>query len=110
MSFSAEVQLELDRAGEALAEKNEGKARVCCRRAAGAAIRQWVAKQPQPPAWGQMAITQLRTLAEETAVPAEVQHAAARLSTTVAKDHTLPFEDSPLEDALIIIRHFTNQA
>jgi hypothetical protein len=81
---------------------------VCCRRAAGAAICQWVAKQPQPPACGQMAITQLLTLVEETTVPAEVRHMAARLSTTVAKYHTLPFEDSPLDDALIIIRYFTN--
>ncbi len=106
MTYPADVQLELDRAAEALAEKNEGKARVCCRRAAGAAIRLWLAAQTEPPAWGQMAITQLRTLAQESSVPPAVQQAAARLSTTVAKDHTLPFDESPVDDALIIIKHF----
>jgi uncharacterized protein (UPF0147 family) len=106
MSFSAEVELELDRAAQALADNNIPRERVCCRRAAGAAIRQWVAQQAEPPAWGRMAITQLRTLAEEDAVPAEVRWAAARLSTTVSEDHTLPFDNDPVDDALIIIRHF----
>jgi len=106
MQFQADVQTELDRARAALDEKNDGKARVCCRRAAGAAIRLWLARQPAPPEWGQTAITQLRTLADQDSLPAPVRRAAARLSTTVSKEHTLPFDESPLDDALVIIRHF----
>lgn len=110
MPYSSEVQLELDRAAQALADNNVPRQRVCCRRAAGAAIRQWLAHQNEPPAWGRMAITQLRTLAEETSVPSSVRWAAARLSTTVSEDHSLPFDNDPVDDALIIIRHFSPAA
>lgn len=106
MTYPTEIQTELDRAAQALSEQNEGMVRVCCRRAAGAAIRRWLGTQAQPPTWGKAAITQLRALVAEESVPASVRNAAARLSTTVAKDHTLPFDDSPIDDALIIIRHF----
>jgi len=40
-------------------------------------------------------------------LPADVRRAAARLSTTVDHDHNLPFDESPIEDALIIIRNFS---
>lgn len=106
MTLPADIQLEMDRAAQARSDNDDGKVRVCCRRAAGAAIRRWLAAQSDPPAWGQMAVTQLRTLADAASVPAEVRRAAARLSTTVAADHTLPFADSPIDDALVIIRHF----
>ncbi len=115
MSYPDDIQSELDRAAKALAEKNDGLARVCCRRAAGAAIRRWLSNQPAPPAWGTAAIAQLRSIAESRpagevgSVPAAVRRAAARLSTTVAKDHTLPFDDSPVDDARIIADHFLNQ-
>lgn len=100
------VQVELDRAKQAQEEKNGGKARVSCRRAVGAAVRLWLKDQAEPPAWGQSAISQLRTLVGEPSIPATVRHAAARLSTTVDKEHNLPFDNDPLEDAEIIIRHF----
>jgi hypothetical protein len=106
MPYADDIQLELERAVQAMEEDNDGKARVCCRRAAGAAIRHWLGKQEAPPAWGHSAIVQLRTLATETTLPAAVQHAAARLTTTVAIDHSVPFENDPIEDAEIIIRHF----
>ncbi len=106
MQYPDDIQKELSRARAALEEQNDGKARAGCRRAAGAAIRRWLARQPVPPQWGPTAIAQLRTIANLESVPAPVRHAAARLSTTVAKDHTLPFDNSPVEDALIVVRHF----
>jgi hypothetical protein len=106
MNYPDDIQLELDRAAQAKQEQNDGKLRVCCRRAAGAAIRLWVDAQDAPPAWGRSAIVQLRTLVTEETLPASIRNAAARLSTTIAKDHTLPFEDDPIEDAEVIIRHF----
>jgi hypothetical protein len=51
MNYQEEIQKELARAQAALEAKNEGKVRVCCRRAAGLAIRRWLASQPEPPAW-----------------------------------------------------------
>jgi hypothetical protein len=106
MTLPDDIQLELDRAWLARSQDNHGRVRVCCRRAAGAAIRRWLAAQTAPPDWGRMAITQLRLLADSAVAPGEVQRAAARLSTTVSEDHTLPFDEDPIEDALAIIRHF----
>jgi hypothetical protein len=106
VSIAPESQVELDRARAALEEDNQGKARVCCRRAAGAAIRRWLARHPAPPEWGQTAIAQLRTIAGQESLPAPVRRAAARLSTTVSREHTLPFDENPIDDALTIIRHF----
>lgn len=100
------IQVELDRALQAKQAKNEGKTRASCRRAVGAAVKLWLKEQAEPPAWGQSAIVQLRTLVGEASVPVAVRHAAARLSTTVAEDHTLPFDNDPIEDAEIIIKHF----
>jgi hypothetical protein len=107
MIYADDIQLELDRAAQAKAEQNDGKVRVCCRRAAGAAIRQWLSKQETPPVWGRSAVVQLRMLTNVESLPSEVQHAAARLTTIIAKDHTLPFDNDPIEDAEIIIRYFS---
>jgi hypothetical protein len=58
--------------------------------------------QAEPPARGRSAIVQLRILMDEASIPANVRYAAARLSTTIDKDHTLPFKNDPVEDAEII--------
>ena len=102
-----EIQRELDRARKALAEKNQGMVRVCARRAAGAAIRGWMVRQSQPPAWGSSAIIQLRAVAADESLPEPVRAAAARVSTTVSQDHTVPFDENPIVDARLIIEHFS---
>jgi hypothetical protein len=104
--YSAEIQLELDRAQKALEENNEGMVRVCARRAAGAAIRQWLAGQARPPAWGPTAVTRLRAIAVDESAPEAIRAAARRLSATVERDHTLPFDEHPLDDARLIVAHF----
>ena len=101
-----EIRRELDRAQKALEEKNDGRVRVCARRAAGAAIRDWMSRQAQPPAWGQSAITQLRTIAADEKFPEPVRAAAMRISTTVLRDHTVPFAGNPIDDARLIIQYF----
>lgn len=109
MDYPEEIRKELDRAARALEEKNEGMARVCSRRAAGAAIRQWTGAREGIPAWadvGRDVVKQLRALAVDESFPAAVRDAAARLSTTVDENHALPFEQSPLDDARLIIANF----
>lgn len=108
MKYPEEIEKELERAVQALEENNDGMARVCARRAVGAAVRQWGARQPWPPAWvakGRGAVTQLRALAVDETIPSKIREAAVRLSATVDRDHKLPFNESPIDDALIIIRH-----
>jgi len=107
MPYSIEIQGELDRAQKALDENNEGMVRVCVRRAVGAAVRQWLAGRARPPAWGVTAVSQLRAMADDASMPESIRAAARRLSTTVERDHTLPFDEHPLDDARLIIEHFT---
>jgi hypothetical protein len=45
----------------------------------------------------------LQWLAQQTDTPDSVQAAAMRLTTRVSYDHTLPFPEDPIEDALMIV-------
>ena len=50
MDWQAEIQAELEKAQQARARGNEGQARVCARRAAGIAAREYfaLARRPTP--------------------------------------------------------------
>jgi hypothetical protein len=100
--MSSQFEVELTRAVQAQLEGNPGKARVCARRAAGWAIRAYY-QRIDGPHWGGDAMTQLKRLQNDAAVPEPVRAAAARLTTKVDFDHRLPFADDPVEDARGII-------
>jgi len=95
---SNQIESELKQAREAQAAGNAGRARVCARRAAGMAIREWSGKSGD-------ALKQLGRLQMDNAAPENVREAAQRLSTKVQVDHTLPFESDPIEDARVIITY-----
>lgn len=92
------LEQELTRAQQARAEGNEGRARVCARRAAGLAIRAYYQRRDGIQ-WGGDAMTQLKRLQNDEAVPEAIRAAAVRLTTVVDFDHKLPFEEDPVEDA-----------
>lgn len=94
--------MELARAEAARQQKNEGRARVCARRAAGWAIRAWYQAR-EGSGWGGDAMKQLKRLGADSGAPEAVRQSAARLLTKVELDHTLPFDDDPVEDARRII-------
>jgi hypothetical protein len=96
------IEHELRNALAAQAEGNPGKARVCARRAAGLAIRAHYRRR-EGPHWGGDAMTQLKRVQLDESLPEEIRQAAARLTTKVDFDHTLPFENDPIEDARRII-------
>jgi len=98
-----DVETELAQAQKAREAGNEGQARVCARRAAGIAIREWY-KRRWGSAWQGDALKQLQRLQADVLVPENVRAAAQRLTTKVDLDHKLPFEDDPIEDARGIIR------
>jgi hypothetical protein len=81
----------------ARAASHPGRARVCARRAAGAAIRLW------RPDWPGDALKLLRRLQTEESVASEARDAARRLCARVNVDHTWPFDTDPIEDAERII-------
>ncbi len=99
MNDRDEIQKELNRARAAQQEGNAGMARVCARRAAGIAIRKSKGQ-------GGSAVEQLRGLARDESAPELIRQAAARLCATVQEDHTLPFDENPIQDAERIIGHF----
>ncbi len=103
-----EIELELRRAQTARAEGIPGKVRVCARRAAGAAIRGWLGRQPKPPeGWlkGGAVVQHLRLMKDNARLPEPVRAAAGRLATNVQPDHAMPFANDPVEDARIIIEY-----
>ena len=92
-------------AGEAAGKDgNEGKARVCARRAVALATEAWLARCPVPP-WRGDAMEHLRRLQQEASLPGPVREAAERLSTTVTKRHEAPFTTDPIGDARVIIEY-----
>jgi HEPN domain-containing protein len=102
MVDEARLERELARAEQARAAGQIGQARVCARRAAGLAIRAYYRRR-EGVGWGGDALTQLRRLQRDAAVPEPVRAAAARLTTKVNFDHSLPFTEDPIEDARGII-------
>ena len=100
--YGMDVEAELAQARAARAEGHEGQARVCARRAAGSAVREWYRRRTDAD-WHGDALKQLQRLQEDALAPENVRAAARRLTARVDLDHTLPFEDDPIEDARGII-------
>jgi hypothetical protein len=97
-----DIESELTHAREAPAAGQPGKARVCARRAAGWAIREWY-RRLGGAGWRGDALKQLARLRDDERAPEAVRQAAARLTTKVDEHHHVPFDADPLEDAQTLI-------
>lgn len=98
---STSVKKELEIAFEARQAGNEGRARVCARRAAGWAVVIY-RRKINDPSDDENALTNLTWLSENHPQDA-LQQAAARLMTRVGEDFRLPHSQDPLKDAELII-------
>lgn len=85
---------------------NDGKARVCARRAVAIAYEGWVAKQSDQSFRGD-AMAHLRRIQQDHSLPVSVRDAAERLSTAVTQKDSAPFSTDPIGDARIIISSLT---
>ena len=96
------VWREIERAAQFREEGNEGRARVCARRAAGWAIRptfhQTTGRTAPPDV-----VALLRWYADWAGAPARLRSAAGRLAVAVTTDHNLPHPEDPLADASAIV-------
>jgi hypothetical protein len=106
-ALAERIEAELVRARTARLQGNAGMARVCARRAAGLAIREWYRKRSRS-GWGGDALKQLQRLQADALAPEAIRAAARRLATKVDMDHRLPFEEDPIEDARGIIEHLSD--
>ena len=96
--WKAKIQNEFEQAETARARGNEGQARVCARRAAGIAIREYNARRGQiirtPSAYDL-----LQLLAEEPHLAPELKQAATYLTLRVNEEFKLPVDVDLLKEA-----------
>ena len=104
MSLPSRIALELFTAKQAWSAGNEGKARVCARRAVAAAAESWFAHRGEQVAQAD-AMTYLRRIQQQGTFPLPVRQAAERLTTAVTRRHEAPFTTDPFTDASLIISH-----
>jgi hypothetical protein len=104
--FSQEIRLaveeELARGLEARAAQNEGRARVCARRSAGVAMREYLRLTGQPARGSSYDL--LGLIQELDSVPMRVKVAARCLLAKVDENHNLTVEADLLEEARILAR------
>ena len=98
------LEQELAAAEVAWKDGNEGKARVCARRAVALVTEAWLAGLPDP-LWRGDAMEHLRQIQRQVSLPLPVRQAAERLSTAVPGRHAAPFTIDPLADARVIIEY-----
>ena len=97
-NWEEKLRIEFERAQTARENGNEGQARVCARRAAGIAIREYYARRGQtirtPSAYDL-----LHLVTEETHLPRELKQAAAYLTLRVTEEFKLPVEVDLIDEA-----------
>ncbi len=104
MTQTALIERELAAAEAALKDANDGKARVCARRAVALATEAWLERLPVKK-WRGDAMEYLRQIQQDSSFPLPIRQAAERLSTAVPKQHAAPFTTDPIGDARVIIAH-----
>lgn len=102
MELPEEIASELSEGQRALEDGNDGRARVCGRRAVVKAfVRSTYSKNASPAI---DSVRCLKSIASTEELSGNVRAAAARLSTSVKDRDTQPFSTEPLKDAEVIIK------
>jgi hypothetical protein len=97
-----DIEFELERAERARQAGNEGRARVCARRAAGLAAREFLTRQgtrlPDKSAY-----KALQALVEYPGLPPDLRVAASHLIARLTETFTLPMDADLIADARKLI-------
>jgi len=96
--WKEKLQKEFERAEFARVHGNEGQARVCARRAAGIAIREYYARRGQTVRTSS-AYDLLNLLKEEPHLSPELKQAAIYLTLRVTEEFKLPVDADLLDEA-----------
>jgi HEPN domain-containing protein len=91
MDWQLKVKAELDKAAQARANGNEGQARVCARRAAGIAAREYFSRLGEP-IRTTSAFDLLNLLANEIRLSPEIRQSAVYLTLRVDEKFKLPVD------------------
>lgn len=89
--WQTKLQLEFTRAEQARAKGNEGQARVCARRAAGIAVREYLTRQGTPPS-NPSAVDLLTLLKEDPRLSPDLKQIADHLTLRVTEEFKLPVD------------------
>ena len=85
------IQTELDQADRARAQGNEGQARVCARRAAGIAVREYLTRKGKPPRTAS-AYDLLSFIKDDPLLSPDLKLIADHLTLRVTEEFKLPVE------------------
>lgn len=97
------IEQELHHARRSRDEGNEGRARVCARRAAGWAVESIYQDDHEQALPESNAYRFLVWLQAQGRFPTHIRQAAERLTTRVDEQFNLPFDEDPIEDAESIV-------
>jgi hypothetical protein len=98
MDWQAQIESELEKAHEARARGNEGQARVCARRAAGIAAREYLERQGvRPPSLS--AYDLLNLLKEDPQLSTHLRSIANHLTIRVTEEFKLPVNADLIAEA-----------
>jgi len=101
--------MELENARRARSEGNEGRARVCARRAAGAAARDFLTRRGVRMRTAS-AYDALRMLEQFPGLAPDLKSAASRLTARVTEEFALPFEADLIAEAETLIAGLGKEA
>ncbi|HLF73674.1 MAG TPA: hypothetical protein VI524_04980 [Anaerolineales bacterium] len=96
--WQSKIQAEFERAGQARARGNEGQARVCARRAAGIAAREFFARRGEK-VHTPSAYDLVNRLAQDPTLSSELRRTAAYLTLRVNEEFKLPVDVDLIAEA-----------
>jgi hypothetical protein len=101
MDIKFELKKEFDKAQQARINKNEGQARVCARRAAGIATREYLTRNgTRVPSMS--AYDLLNLLKEDALIPADIKLIADHLTVRVTEEFNLPIDADLIAEARLL--------
>ena len=106
--FNAQLRKEFEKAQQARINKNEGQARVCARRAAGIAIREYLTRNgTRVPSMS--AYDLINLLKEDAQLPPDMKLIVDHLTVRVTEEFQLPFDADLVAEARILCDWLLNK-
>lgn len=102
-----EIQKEFEQAQKARANNNEGQARVCARRAAGIAIRDYLVRSGIRPS-SRSAHDLLNLIKEHPPLPPDLKLVADHLTLRVTEEFKLPIEADLVAESKLLCDWLSN--
>jgi HEPN domain-containing protein len=106
-NIQIQLDKELDKAEQARAKNNEGQARVCARRAAGLAIREYLTRKGTPPRTAS-AYDLLIQLKDDPLLSPDLKLIADHLTVRVTEEFKLPVDADLITEAKILCEELLN--